>query len=163
MTPQSMLEALARVRERREDSTRRELEAATRAVHAALAVLQARRQAQQAVEDDIALTLRRPYEQGGRGGAQMLDVQRGLRRVELLREHLAQAQDKVRRAQDDLAARQQARAQALQAHLRARHQHEAVRDQLARGALDIARVAERRLTDATLDLLGARAHRSAID
>lgn len=155
---QHMLKSLERVRERREETTRRALEAATRAVQAAMAALQQRQREQKAIEDDITLTLQRPYAQGG--GAQMLQVQRGVRRVELLREHLVQARDKVQRAKTELDNKQQARLQALQTHLRARHKREAVHDQVERGDVELARVAERVAQDATLDMAAARVGRT---
>jgi flagellar biosynthesis chaperone FliJ len=154
---QVMLKSLERVRERREETTRRALEAATRAVQLALQALQQRQREQKAIEDDIALTLQRPY---SGGGAQMLQVQRGLRRVELLREHLAQAREKVQRAKTELENKQQARLKALQEHLRARHKREAVHDQVERGDVELARVAERVAQDATLDMAAARVGRT---
>jgi flagellar biosynthesis chaperone FliJ len=153
---QTMLKSLERVRERREETTRRALEAATRAVQAALAALQQRQREHKAIEDDIAITLQRPYTQGG---AQMLQVQRGLRRVELLREHLAQAREKVQRAKADLDNKQQARSKALQEHVRARHKREAVHDQVELGDVEIARAAERVAQDAVLDMAAARVGR----
>jgi hypothetical protein len=151
---QHMLKSLERVRERREETTRRALEAATRAVQEALEALQLRQREQRAIEDDIALTLQRPYT--AQGGAQMIEVQRGVRRVELLREHLVLAREKVQRAQTELENKQRSRVQALQAHLRARHKHEAVNDQVARGDLELARIAERVAQDAMLDMAAAR-------
>ncbi len=151
---QHMLKSLARVRERREETSRRALEAATRAVQDALVALQRRQREQKAIEDDISLTLQRPYTP--QGGAQMIEVQRGVRRVELLREHLVQAHENVQRAQAELQNKQQARVQALQAHLHARHQHEAVHDQVARGDLELARIADRIAQDAMLDMAAAR-------
>jgi hypothetical protein len=157
---QTMLKSLERVRERREETTRRALEAATRAVQAALAALQQRQREQKAIEDDIALTLQRPYAQGGGGGAQMLQVQRGLRRVELLREHLVQAREKVQRAKTELENKQQARLKALQEHVRARHKREAVHDQVERGNVELARVADRVAQDAVLDMAATQRGRS---
>ena len=154
---QTMLKSLERVRERREETTKRALEAATRAVRVAQAALQQRQREQKAIEDDIAITLQRPYTQGG---AQMLQVQRGVRRVELLREHLVQAHEKVQRAKSELENKQQARAQALQAHWRARHKREAVHDQVERGDAELARVAERVAQDAVLDMAAARQGRT---
>jgi flagellar biosynthesis chaperone FliJ len=154
---QHMLKSLERVRQRREETTQRALEAATRAAQAALQALQQRKREQKAIEDDITITLQRPYTQGG---AQMIAVQRGVRRVELLREHLVQARENVQRAQTELQNKQQARMQALQAHLRARHKHEAVNDQVARGDLELARIAERVAQDAVLDMAAARAGRA---
>jgi hypothetical protein len=151
---QHMLKSLERVRERREETTRRALEAAARAVQEALAALQRRQREQKAIDDDITLTLQRPYTP--QGGAQMIEVQRGVRRVELLREHLVQARENVQRAQAELHAKQRSRVQALQAHLRARHQHEAVHDQVARGDLELARIADRVAQDAVLDMAAAR-------
>jgi flagellar biosynthesis chaperone FliJ len=150
---QTMLKSLERVRERREETTRRALEAATRAVQAALQALQQRRREQQAIEDDIAITLQRPY---SGGGAQMLQVQRGLRRVELLREHLVQAREKVQRAKTELENKQQARLRTLQDHLRARHKREAVHDQVERGDVELARTAERVAQDAIQDMAAIR-------
>jgi molybdopterin converting factor small subunit len=154
---QRLLESLERVRQRRQETTQRSLEAATRAARAALQALQQRQREHKAVEDDIGITLQRPYEQGG---AHMLQVQRGLRRVELLREHLAQARDKVQRAQAELVARQQTRVQALREHLRARHKHEAVNDQIDRGNVGRMRVAERVAQDALHDMAAAQAGRA---
>jgi flagellar biosynthesis chaperone FliJ len=154
---QVMLKSLERVRERREETTKRALEAATRAVQAALQALQQRQREQKAIEEDITLTLRRPY---SGGGAQMLQVQRGLRRVELLREHLAQACEKVQRAKTELENKQQARLRALQEHLRARHKREAVHDQVERGDVELTRVAERVAQDAVLDMASALLGRS---
>ncbi len=150
---QVMLKSLERVRERREETTQRALEAATRAVQAALQALQQRQRERQAIEDDITITLQRPYTQGG---AQMIEVQRGVRRVELLREHLVQARENVQRARTELDDKQQARVQALQAHLRARHKREAVHDQVTRGDIELARIAERVAQDAVLDMAAAR-------
>lgn len=150
---QTMLVSLERVRERREETTRRALEAATRAVQLAAQALRQREHEQRAIEDDIAATLLRPY---AGGGARMLQVQRGLRRVELLREHLAQAREKVQRAKTELESKQQARAKALQEHLRARHKREAVHDQVERGEVQQARSAERAAQDAVLDMAAAR-------
>jgi flagellar biosynthesis chaperone FliJ len=154
---QAVLKSLERVREQREDSTRRALEAATRAVHSALQALQERRREQQAIEQDIALTLRRPLEQGGSAGAQMLQMQRSIGRVELLREHLVQAREKVQQAQAELDDKQRLRVQALNEHLRARHKREAVQDQLQRERLADERLAERRQSDAVLDMAASRA------
>jgi flagellar biosynthesis chaperone FliJ len=150
---QVMLKSLERVRERREETTQRALEAATRAVQAALLALQQRQREQKAIEDDIVTTLQRPYADGG---AEMLQVQRGLRRVELLREHLAQAREKVQRARTELENKQQVRLRALQEHLRARHKREAVHDQVERGDVELARVAERVAQDAVLDMVSAQ-------
>jgi flagellar biosynthesis chaperone FliJ len=150
---QHMLKSLERVRERREETTQRALDAATRAVHAAQAALQQRQREHKAIEDDIIVTLQRPY---SGGGAQMIAVQRGLRRVELLREHLVQAREKVQRAQTELENKQQARLQALQEHLRARHKREAVHDQIERGEVQVARLAERVAQDAVLDMAATR-------
>jgi flagellar biosynthesis chaperone FliJ len=150
---QHMLKSLERVRERREETTKRALEAATRAVQLALQALQQRQREQKAIEDDITLTLQRPYADGG---AQMLQVQRGLRRVELLREHLAAAREKVQRAKAELENKQQARLKALQEHLRARHKREAVHDQVERGDVQLARIADRVAQDAVLDMAAAR-------
>jgi molybdopterin converting factor small subunit len=155
---QTMLVALERVRERREETTRHALEAATRAVQAALLALQQRQREQKAIEDDIAVTLQRPY---CKGGAEMLQVQRGLRRVELLREHLVHAREKVQRAQTELENKQQARLQALQEHLRARHKREAVHDQVERGEVEQARLAERMAQDAVLDMAATQRGRSS--
>jgi flagellar biosynthesis chaperone FliJ len=158
MTPQqTMLKSLERVRERREETTKRALEAATRAVQAALLALKQRQREQKAIEDDITLTLQRPY---SGGGAQMLQVQRGVRRVELLREHLAQAREKVQRAKSELENKQQARLLALQEHLRARHKREAVHDQVLRGDVELARVAERVAQDAVLDMAATQRGRT---
>jgi flagellar biosynthesis chaperone FliJ len=154
---QVMLKSLERVRERREETTKRALEAATRAVHAALQLLQQRQREQKAIEDDIAMTLQRPY---SGGGAQMLQVQRGLRRVELLREHLVQARDKVQRAKTELESKQQMRLQALQEHLRARHKREAVHDQVLRSDVELARVAERVSQDAVLEMAATQRART---
>jgi flagellar biosynthesis chaperone FliJ len=146
---QPVLGALERVRRHREDATRRTLEAATRAVQQALQVLQQRRVEQRAIEQDIAATLQRPY---GAGGAHMLQVQRSVRRIELLREHLAKAREAVQRAQDELSAKQQVRADALRVHLRARHKREAVGDQIGRERAAVARLAERLALDAVQDM-----------
>jgi hypothetical protein len=154
---QAMLKSLQQVRERREETTQRALDAATRAVQAALAALQQRQREQKALEDDIAITLLRPYTQGG---AQMLQVQRGLRRVELLREHLVQAREKVQRAKTELENRRQTRSKALQEHLRARHKREAVHDQVERCEVQLARIAERVAQDAVLDMAASQRDRT---
>jgi flagellar biosynthesis chaperone FliJ len=154
---QHMLKSLERVRERREETTRRALDAATRAVQAAQRALQQRQREQKAIDDDIVVTLQRPY---SGGGAQMIEVQRGLRRVELLREHLVQAREKVQRAQTELENKQQARLLAMQEHLRARHKREAVHDQVERGEVQVARVAERVAQDAVLDMAATQRGRS---
>jgi molybdopterin converting factor small subunit len=154
---QTMLKSLERVRERREETTKRALEAATHAVQAALLALQQRQREREAIDDDIAVTLRRPYSDGC---ADMLQVQRGLRRVELLREHLVQAREKVQRAQTELENKQQARLQALREHLLARHKREAVHDQVERGNFQVARLAERMAQDAVLDMSATQRGRS---
>jgi hypothetical protein len=157
-----MLASLERVRERRENDTRRTLEATTRAMKDAQQALHLRRQAQQAVADDITETLRRPWGPAPTGAtAQTLQIQRGLRRVDLLREHLVEARRQVERAESVLADKERERQLALQAHWRARHKHEAVQDQITRAALVQRRLGERAAQDATLDQAACRAASSS--
>jgi CRP-like cAMP-binding protein len=157
---QPMLVSLERVREHREGTTRRALEAATRAVELAAQAFEKRRAEHRAIEEDIVATWQRPYRQGAGGGAAMLTVQLSISRVELLREHLVRAHGRMTNAQAELADKQLARAQALAEHLRACHKREAVQDQISRAGAEAARLSERAGQDAALDMAAARSARA---
>jgi hypothetical protein len=145
----AMLKGLLLVRERREQASHRALQAAAHALALArkkAAQLEAERQA---IALDIQETLRRPYERGHQGEqVSMAQVQRGIRRVELLREQLVKAAEAVQKAQAEVAVCAGAHAQALKEHLLAQRKRETAAEQLVQRARAEARVRERKSLEA---------------
>lgn len=124
------LKSLERVRQRREDTTLRVLQEASRAAEAARLKLDHCQLVERTIGADIVVNRGHPYREERLRQAHMDEVHRSRARIELLDEKLQIAQGETRAAQAALQEREARRAEALRDHLLARAHHDNVSEQL---------------------------------